>query len=245
MDDALRTSGQPEVDAWNKTIAGNLFQASLDQSPQFAVWERLTRAYIDFPQAKSQNWTIPQWVYPPDKDSELFQRILELLQNDSFDLALIEYHASIYPHELTQLTPEPASGTSSDIWSNLFSHFSTPFQGDAIAALREFIQCCENQARENPSSHYGKTLSIVQSSGMGKSRLADELSKTVFTVAFTFRSATSLGYPKGDVEVLEYLTPTANDIDISAKVTALLGAALEFGKILFMHDYMMQRILII
>ncbi|KAH9021093.1 hypothetical protein EDB83DRAFT_2320509, partial [Lactarius deliciosus] len=53
---------------------------------------------------------------------------------------------------------------------------------------------------------YGRYCSIVQSSGMGKSRLLDEFSKNFFLIPINLRASTDQGYPPADSEVRNFLT---------------------------------------
>ncbi|KAI9429189.1 hypothetical protein H4582DRAFT_2153637 [Lactarius indigo] len=65
------------------------------------------------------------------------------------------------------------------------------------------------QFQPEPSSEtqiYGRYCSIVQSSGMGKSRLLDEFSKNYFLIPINLRASTDQGYPPADSEVRAFLT---------------------------------------
>lgn len=63
------------------------------------------------------------------------------------------------------------------------------YQGGAPEAL--FQHMCKNFS--NGAEIYTNYLSIVQSSGMGKSRTVDELSKTHFIIPLCLRSADQQG----------------------------------------------------
>lgn len=60
-----------------------------------------------------------------------------------------------------------------------------PFQGDAHLKLRDTIMHM-NQERM-PTQAYANMMSIIQSSGTGKSRLVDKLAEVVFTLPFNLR----------------------------------------------------------
>ncbi|KAI9445890.1 hypothetical protein H4582DRAFT_1901738 [Lactarius indigo] len=65
------------------------------------------------------------------------------------------------------------------------------------------------QLRFQPPSEtqiYARYCSIVQSSGMGKSRLLDEFSKGHFLIPMNLRASTDQGYPPADSEVRNFLT---------------------------------------
>jgi len=59
--------------------------------------------------------------------------------------------------------------------------WSYPFQGNSPDSLYQYMTQHDN------SNVYARLLPIVQSSGMGKSRMTDELSKKHFVVPFNLR----------------------------------------------------------
>lgn len=90
------------------------------------------------------------------------------------------------------------------------------------------------QQNEFPvTTYYSKTIPIIQSSGTGKSRLLDEISKELLTIPFVLRYRGSYGYPPGDTEVTEFLVGTDIfrpvgffDTQLHARVVAFLAASL-------------------
>ena len=80
--------------------------------------------------------------------------------------------------------------------------------------------------------HYSKFTPIVQSSGVGKSRLVDEFSKKVLGILFTFRMSDDTGYPPGDPEIREYILdhmPAPSDKGVSrplAVAASLIAASI-------------------
>ena len=61
------------------------------------------------------------------------------------------------------------------------------------------------QGNNNMDSFYAKTKIFVQSSGMGKSRLADAFGKECPMVNFVLREERTLDYPPADSEVLSFM----------------------------------------
>ncbi|KIM71731.1 hypothetical protein PILCRDRAFT_93735 [Piloderma croceum F 1598] len=57
---------------------------------------------------------------------------------------------------------------------------------------------------------YTNFLTIIQSLGMGKSRLVDETAKLIFTIPFCFRSESD-GYPKADIVLRQFFQICANE----------------------------------
>jgi hypothetical protein len=66
-----------------------------------------------------------------------------------------------------------------------------PFRGDAAEALWEYIE--DYFSPSFPKKQYAHYAAIVQSSGMGKSRMTDELAKTHFVIPINIREALCTG----------------------------------------------------
>ncbi|KAM6495407.1 hypothetical protein JOM56_008113 [Amanita muscaria] len=77
-----------------------------------------------------------------------------------------------------------------------------PYVGQAAEALWTYIRSHYNTNEQI----YEHSCSVVQSSGMGKSRTVDELGKKCFSIPINLRDAQSTGYPPADLEVLNFLT---------------------------------------
>ena len=97
--------------------------------------------------------------------------------------------------------------------------------GNTCNALTETLQA-EDQCFE-PDTYYARMISIIQSSGMGKSRLLDEMSKRFLTVSFALRGPDDTGLPPGDDEIRGFLIQTSGkDEEHNARAVALLAATL-------------------
>lgn len=59
--------------------------------------------------------------------------------------------------------------------------------GSEHALLRAIRQGYRAMQKQSAPYHYANTLSIVQSSGTGKSRTVHEMSKMIFTIPFNLR----------------------------------------------------------
>jgi hypothetical protein len=77
--------------------------------------------------------------------------------------------------------------------------------------LPESLEALQHTIRENErrgcldEEFYAKTLIFLQSSGMGKSRLADAFGKECPMINFVLREKGRLGYPPADSEVLSFM----------------------------------------
>ena len=73
-------------------------------------------------------------------------------------------------------------------------------------------------------NRYAKTMPIIQSSGTGKSRLLDEISKEFLTMSFVLRHPAEDGYPPGDPEITKILTGMGKTTATKARLNAVLHA---------------------
>ena len=103
--------------------------------------------------------------------------------------------------------------------------------GSSLDVLRGLLLVQEKEF--NATTYYGKTIPIIQSSGTGKSRLLDEISKEFLTISFVLRHQGEDGYPPGDPEITAFLIgsvdfSTSPDFDakLHARVVALLAASM-------------------
>ncbi|KIL64400.1 hypothetical protein M378DRAFT_163135 [Amanita muscaria Koide BX008] len=102
--------------------------------------------------------------------------------------------------------------------------WKSPFIGKAHKALYDTISnVCSGSAR----NIYERLLAVVQSSGMGKSRMIDELSKEQFVIPINLR-ITGTGFPPGDYVVSKFLVhaPFTPD-DASRRAQAFLISLFE------------------
>lgn len=92
-----------------------------------------------------------------------------------------------------------------DIISLLNSHWKDKFCGGSLAALKERILKHEMETCDQGFKYYAKLIPIIQSSGMGKSRLIDEIGKSHLCITVTLRENGESGYPPGDPEITKFL----------------------------------------
>ncbi|EDQ98420.1 uncharacterized protein LACBIDRAFT_335978 [Laccaria bicolor S238N-H82] len=78
------------------------------------------------------------------------------------------------------------------------------YKGNAAIGLWAHIKV--NYNRKSAPQVYANYASIVQSSGMGKSRMTDELAKTCFVITMNLRGTHTTGYPPADGALRDYLT---------------------------------------
>jgi hypothetical protein len=81
----------------------------------------------------------------------------------------------------------------------LLKHWTASFVGPSFSILRDKIRDYE---KDNAFDYYSKLLLFVQSSGTGKSRLADHFGKSYPTINYVIRKG-EYGYPPNDPEMSE------------------------------------------
>ncbi|KAH9015441.1 hypothetical protein EDB83DRAFT_2321310 [Lactarius deliciosus] len=148
------------------------------------------------------------------KHREQFFQLLGKVLEGSIDAWSLIDHSTFW----TDLSPPQPSfnfNTESRAWSVTEASQREAIENSWIAdfidqspleGLRVHIV---EQLQLGPSSEaqiYGRYCSIVQSSGMGKSRLLDKFSKNFFLIPINLRASTDQGYPPADSEVRNFLT---------------------------------------
>jgi len=107
----------------------------------------------------------------------------------------------------------------------LSGDWKRPFWGNSLNVLKELLVDEENIFQKD--KFYAKSMTIIQSSGTGKSRLLDELSKELLTISFALRhQCKDVGWPPGDHEITDFLTCSTEYKELIARAVALLAAAL-------------------
>ncbi|KAG6808839.1 hypothetical protein H0H92_002626 [Tricholoma furcatifolium] len=108
-----------------------------------------------------------------------------------------------------------------------------PYIGDAPGALIEHISAYYIPPTPHEASRpprHANVVTIVQSSGMGKSRLLDELSKTHFVIPLNLRRRGSQGFPPPDVAVFKFIDAwfSRDPTSLSSFLAALFDRAHRF-----------------
>jgi hypothetical protein len=107
----------------------------------------------------------------------------------------------------------------------LSGDWKRPFWGDSVELLKALLLDEERVFQRD--EFYAKSLTIIQSSGTGKSRLLDELSKELLTISFALRHPhKDAGWPPGDHEITHFLTCSTDYKELAARAVAFLAAAL-------------------
>jgi len=103
---------------------------------------------------------------------------------------------------ITNINNPAILGALQKDWNNTYFPHS-------LVALRDLIR---QYQLLSVHQYYAKTLVFVQSSGMGKSRLADAFGQLCPMINFIFREPGTSGFPPPDKEILSFLQdePPAN-----------------------------------
>ena len=102
--------------------------------------------------------------------------------------------------------------TKGPILRKLHENWTNDYLPESLDALRDMIRDNE-KTMGSGSKFYAKTLIFVQSSGMGKSRLADAFGEECPMVNFVLREEGTLGYPPADSEVLSFMCKRLSEQD--------------------------------
>ncbi|KAF8324209.1 uncharacterized protein EI90DRAFT_3076333 [Cantharellus anzutake] len=112
--------------------------------------------------------------------------------------------------------------------------YRTRFIGDAAYAFIQHLEEIDKEPGNSRKPRYAKAISIIQSSGTGKSRMLTEVGTQIFTLPICLRGAWDPGYPLSDTPVFDYFQSLKikcgdNDWSISALggITSFLAAAHE------------------
>ena len=81
----------------------------------------------------------------------------------------------------------------SRVFERLQLHWKAPYYRDSLNALKDYIQHYE-RAVETEVAYYGKRVTFIQSSGLGKSRLVDAFREKFPMINLTLRKEGSTGY---------------------------------------------------
>jgi hypothetical protein len=83
--------------------------------------------------------------------------------------------------------------------------WSNKFIGDSLYTLRTVIRDFERQKRDVRDGFYSRTLIFLQSSGVGKSRLADTFGQSCPMINYVLREKEAVGFPPADDEILSLM----------------------------------------
>ena len=108
-----------------------------------------------------------------------------------------------------------------------------PFAGELYHSLLRVVdeQDVNFQDREGSMKHYAKIIPIVQSSGMGKSKLLDQCCLVRLGIVFTLRLHGETGFPPGDLEITDLLRDSVAETKSQhTTVVAFLSSTITQGK---------------
>ncbi|KEP50058.1 putative G2/mitotic-specific cyclin cdc13 [Rhizoctonia solani 123E] len=118
----------------------------------------------------------------------------------------------------------PLAGINSTKSQSLMEAFAQPYEGDLPALFKECLDEYAESATgvEASKRAYNRSIPVIQSSGMGKSRLVEEMGKLVFTIPVNLRESqpsSVASYPPADDELREYFNDYKKKSDELVQVT--------------------------
>ncbi|KAF8345733.1 hypothetical protein F5887DRAFT_154644 [Amanita rubescens] len=109
-----------------------------------------------------------------------------------------------------------------------------PYDGEAAEALWTHIEDHYNPTRNNVYAHF---CSVVQSSGMGKSRTVDELGKKHFSIPINLRDERSNGYPPADHQVRDFLTTKSTEAVSYRRACCFIDALFQYTHYILENEF--------
>jgi hypothetical protein len=94
---------------------------------------------------------------------------------------------------------------NSTIVESLKKDWTSIFIPDSLRVLEGIIRNFDSQTETKRNEFYARTLVFIQSSGMGKSRLADAFGQSCLMVNYVLREKDTFGYPPADHEILSLM----------------------------------------
>jgi hypothetical protein len=177
------------------------------------------------------------WIRLQDALLEMPNPFTEAIRNKALDCGMPEAVSPVCASKLAQgdwlgailELLEAIEGTDAgdadiqETRNKLYDHWRDTYGGDSLEGIRMTIQNCEKEWPSVYGTCYSKSINIFQSSGMGKSRLADELGKSNLEFSFVFRKPGDSGYPPGDPEITNYFRGASHASILAASFYAAIG----------------------
>jgi hypothetical protein len=178
-------------------------QIRLTDSP-----DRLKARLLVLAAALSNPATFPTALRP--HCSSLLEQIVSPNASDlDFWTTLASFLIAFNSPSVSTTSKPPTKYSSSNLKVNslvlrtLRENWTSDYLPESLEVLQGIIQ--NNESKSDLELYYAKTLVFVQSSGMGKSRLADAFGKECPMVNFVLREEGTVGYPPADNEVLSFM----------------------------------------
>ncbi|CAE6428764.1 unnamed protein product [Rhizoctonia solani] len=214
-------------------------ESNIASEPNLAVLNAIDQYKRENPGAFQD----PDWLTPREI-LVLLQILLKVVQNSSmngddcanylaqhraFKLEILDAYMKrefdqLMSHPDMPLQPIQSTMSSSSSDPNLKVAFEEPYKGDTavlfISTLNKF-RLRYYVGRSAANRPYNWSLAVIQSSGMGKSRMVDESSLTMFTIPINMREEPPPGkkaYPPPDRAVRQFFKNCQNKTDPEQQV---------------------------
>jgi hypothetical protein len=158
---------------------------------------------VDLRTAQSQFGSIPN-------NFQLIAPLLEAIVCGARDETIWEAVNTLVARVLVQ-TPsqEDTEFAKGSILNALQKGWTSTYLSDSLDILQDLVRDKEALSED----YYAKTMVFVQSSGMGKSRLADTFGQSCPMINFVLREEGTSGFPPADPEILSFIRSTLSQID--------------------------------
>jgi len=135
---------------------------------------------------------------------EAFQNMFEWMEEHDPDRLekLLDNRATKREKEKKNANNNPTPSQTNIILRALQKDWNNTYFPHSLVALRDLIRQYQLLGVDE---YYAKTLVFVQSSGMGKSRLADAFGEVCPMINFILRDPRSSGFPPPDKEIVSFM----------------------------------------
>ncbi|KAI0260882.1 hypothetical protein BC834DRAFT_898710 [Gloeopeniophorella convolvens] len=164
-----------------------------------------------------------------EQHPQTYDIAVQCLKSGSFDeLRHLEWLRIPVPLNDVPALEDPEESKSRQVTEEAWK---VPYKGNGAVVFQHHLRRCNNPKSMQP---YARVTVIVQSSGMGKSRMVDEVSKALLTIPINLGSG-STGYPPPDTALRDWLcnptgikdaSPSKSQTNAAARCHAFLASLL-------------------
>jgi hypothetical protein len=132
-------------------------------------------------------------------------RLLEEIASRSSDLDVWNVVAELVEEHDPTIGSVTTVGLKPQVSEYLTKDWSNEFLGDSLSILRTVIHNFERKPKSEKDEFYSRMLVFLQSSGVGKSRLADTFGRDCLMINYVLREKGAAGFPPPDDDILSFM----------------------------------------
>jgi hypothetical protein len=147
-------------------------------------------------------------ITPPPKLKPLYSSLLKKVASRSSGLDVWTAVADLLEARSPTISGRSSPTTaelSHSVAKYLEKDWSNKFVGNSLSTLRTVIRNFEAKTQSEKDEFYSRTLVFLQSSGVGKSRLADTFGQSCPMINYVLREEDTQGFPPADDKILSFM----------------------------------------